>query len=280
MRPFVTALILSSLTTLPDLGAQTSQPPGPPSVPLAMDVGSVPKGNSTVFGGKIQTIDPVRDQLTLSIYGGRPMKILFDERTEIYRDGQKMSLSSLKPQERASVQTTLDGTKLFAVSIHMLSNAADGECEGRVLAFNSQTGDLTVDCVVAGQKAQVLVIGDTAFARKGQATASSTQPGPGDLVRGALVLLQFGPAGKDLPVAHGVTILADPGSNFVFSGRLRALDVHSGSLVLIDLRDQKSYQLTFNPLLPAVQNLRVGDTVRVVAKYDGKTYIATAIAEN
>jgi len=280
MQSLVPALILGTvfgLTRPLDLGAQSVDPPSSPSSPLSMNVGPVPKGSSTVFGGRIRAIDPVRDQLTLGVYGGRPLKILFDERTEVYRDGQRMSLSSIRPEEEASVQTTLDGTKLFAVSIHTLSNAAEGECEGRVLAFDAQSGDLTVDCLVAGNKVQVLVEGDSVFSRKGQAAAASTQPGPADLVWGALVHLEFEPAGKDLPVARRVTILADPGSDFVFSGKLRALDVHSGSLVLIDPRDQRSYQLTFDPRMPAARNLHVGEMVRVVAKYDGQIYLATRI---
>ena len=33
----------------------------------------------------------MRDQFSLRIYGQRPMKILFDERTQVYRDGVKDS---------------------------------------------------------------------------------------------------------------------------------------------------------------------------------------------
>jgi len=282
MRRFVTALVLSSLcsaTTSRYLIAQMLDSSSSPAASFSADMGAVPRGNSTVFGGEIQRVDPVRDQLTLRVYGERPMKILFDERTEVYRDGQRMSLGALKPEERASVQTTLDGTRLFALSIHMLSNSAEGECEGRVLGFNAESGELTVNSLVAGQDIQVLVEGRTAFARKGQAKAASVPAGPADLVDGTLVAVEFAAAGKEMPVAHRVTILAVPNSNFVFSGHLRALDVHSGLLILIDPRNHKSYQLAFAPLSPAVQNLHVGDDVRVVAKYNGKSYVATEIAK-
>ena len=58
------------------------------------------------------------------------MKILYDERTQVYRDGVKAPLSDLHAQDHASIQTVLDGTKIFALSIHMLSKAPEGECPG------------------------------------------------------------------------------------------------------------------------------------------------------
>src|SRR6516162_5559206 len=57
----------------------------------------IPRGKSTVLGGFIQNIDPVRDQLTLSVSGGKQrMKILFDERTQVYRDGARVKLGDLR----------------------------------------------------------------------------------------------------------------------------------------------------------------------------------------
>ena len=90
----------------------------------------------------IRTVDPVRDQLILSVYGTKPMKILYDERTQVYRDGVKTSLSDLRAKDHASVQTVLDGTKIFAVSIHMLSQAPQGECQGQVLSYDAGTGHI------------------------------------------------------------------------------------------------------------------------------------------
>jgi hypothetical protein len=66
-----------------------SAPSDFPSLPPA------PQGKSTILGGAIKSVDPVRDQLTLKIYGQRPTKILFDERTQVYRDGKPVSLHDL-----------------------------------------------------------------------------------------------------------------------------------------------------------------------------------------
>lgn len=58
------------------------------------------------------------------------MKILFDQRTQVFRDGVKIPLLDLKPADHASVQTTLDGEKLFAISIHILSQLHRGGTAG------------------------------------------------------------------------------------------------------------------------------------------------------
>src|ERR1700733_119541 len=89
----------------------------------------LPSGKTTIFGGEIRSVDPVLDQLTLNVYGARPMRMLFDERTEVYRDGKKISLRDLGATEHASIETTLDGIKVFAVSIHILSHMPEGEYE-------------------------------------------------------------------------------------------------------------------------------------------------------
>src|SRR3954451_1240131 len=105
---------------------------------------SMPRGKSTVLGGKIDDVDPVLDQFTLRIFGQRPMKIFFDERTQIYRNGAKIPLRDLRPEEHASVQTVLEGTSVFAMSIHMLSDMPQGESEGRVVDYNPETRELTI----------------------------------------------------------------------------------------------------------------------------------------
>jgi len=96
----------------------------------------LPPGKTTILGGEIRNFDPVRDQFSLRIYGQRPMKILFDERTQVYRDGVRIPVRDLGFEDHASVQTTLDGASVFAVSIHILAGSQEGECEGRVLKYD------------------------------------------------------------------------------------------------------------------------------------------------
>lgn len=286
MERFVTAVILSSLALGQNVVAQSklaSEATAHASATAAAptDIPPTPRGKSTVFGGEIRELDPVRDQLTLKAFGAHPMKILFDERTQVYRDGQKISLRELRPEEHASVQTTLDGSKLFALSIHMLSNPDQAEYEGRVLNFNVTSGELSVASGRSRETIKVLVQGNTSLVRMGQAASVAEQASSSDLTVGALVSVKFSSTGKDLPVANHIAILAVPGSQFVFSGNLTSLDMHAGLLVVIDPRDEKSYQVSFNAAsFPAAQNLHVGDNVRVVTQYNGLQYVATELAKN
>jgi hypothetical protein len=239
----------------------------------------VPKGKSTIVGGEIQKVDPVLDGFTLKVFGQKSMKILFDERTQIFRDGNKISLRDLKSGDRASVQTILDGTNVFALSVHMLSRAPEGECEGRVLSYNPDTRELTVNSAMSRVPIKLLVVADTSVTREGQSSFTSARAGQSDLVKGALISATFASGKNGRAVANQIAILALPGSAFVFSGDLSTLDMHSGLLVLVDPRDEKSYKISFDPaLFPTSQDLRQGAHVRVTADFNGTRYVASAIS--
>src|ERR1039457_1341407 len=51
---------------------------------------SAPRGKSTVMGGEIRKVDPVRDELILGVFGQRPIKILFDERTKVRSEERRV----------------------------------------------------------------------------------------------------------------------------------------------------------------------------------------------
>jgi len=243
------------------------------------DLPPAPRGKSTILGGEIRNVDPVLDQFTLRVTGQRPMKILFDERTQVFNNGARIPLRDLRPEEHASVQTVLDGSNVFAISIHMLSQLPEGECQGHVLSYNPDTRELTVGSSLSRDPIRLLLREDTTVVREGQVTFTLASAGSSDLVNGTLVTVTFEANGKGRAVAKRVTVLARPGSDFVFSGRLSSLDMHSGVLVLLDPRDNKTYQISFDPAkIPASANLHAGDQVRVVANFDGTRYTATEVA--
>jgi len=241
----------------------------------------MPRGKSTIMGGEIKKVDPVRDQITLKVFGQRLMKIMFDERTQVYLDGKKTSLRDLGSVDHASVQTVLDGTSIYAISIHMLSLSPEGECDGRVLNYNSGTRELIVGSALSREPLKLLVSENTQIVRVGQQALSSEQPGAADLVKGALISVKFESDGKGHGFASKIAVLAMPGSEFMFSGNLSTLDVHTGILVLVDPRDNKRYQVFFNPAnIPTSQDLHLGDHVRVTTMFDGVHYVASGIAVN
>lgn len=246
-----------------------------PALPAA------PMGKSTVLGGEIVSIDRVRDELTLKVFGQRRTKILFDERTKVYRNGKEIPLRDLTSAGHASVQTLLDGTSVFALSIHILSRTPEGVFHGSVLHYNPETRELTLSALELRDPIKLLLPAGTPVLRKGQGQFSSASSGASDLVQGTLISVTFELDKDGRSVATQIAILATPGSDFVFSGNLTSLDMHTGSLVLVDPRDDKSYQIFFDStLLPASQDLHDGEHVRVIATYDGTRYVASVLTFN
>lgn len=249
-----------------------------PSTKDLTGIPPLPRGVSTILGGSLRDVDPVLDRFTLQIVGEKPMKILYDERTQVFVDGKRIPLNQLHAAEHASVQTALDGTAVFAISIHILSQLQQGDYRGEVTAYDPSTGNLDVVPGKGATPIRVRVSSDTRFDRKGQEASGSTESGPADLRPGTLVSLQFDPDGKGRAAATQITVLATPGSRFVFTGNLLALDMRAGNLMLLDPRDNQNYQIDFLPgTMPNIQNVHAGQRVRISAEYDGTRYLAQDI---
>jgi hypothetical protein len=261
-------------------GQATDQPADQAAIlPSGLNaIPAAPKGTSTIFGGEIRNIDPVRDQLTLAVYGERPMKILFDERTLVYLNGKRIPLHELKREDHASVETTLDGAEIFAVSIHELSNAPEGEYNGKVVSYDSGSGELALSSNGSRDPLKVRVAQDASFVRVGQSGFTATRSGPWDLRSGSLIAIEFGSDNEGRGVADKITVYAVPGAAFAFSGSIASLNLGLGRLVLVDPRDQKSYEISFDAgRTPGARDLHLGERLSVRAEYDGTRYMASEI---
>lgn len=235
----------------------------------------LPAGKSTILGGAIRDVDPVLDRFTLRIVGEKPIKILFDERTQVFLDGKKIPLSDLRATTHASVQTTLDGTSVFALSVHILSQLQQGDYRGEVISYSPSTGDLELAGGQGGEPIRFRVSSDASFVRKGQQNFVASQSGASDLQKGSLVSIEFEPDGKGRGTITKVTVLATPGAQFVFSGNLIALDMHTGTMVVLDPTNNQNYQIAFNASsMASMPDVRPGQRVRVTAEYDGTRYLA------
>jgi len=289
MNCFLAIVVLGAVTTAQLTVADAQSKVASPQSELVSATASAglaalppaPRGKSTILGGEIRRVDPVRDELTLKVFGQRPVKILFDERTQVYSDGKKIPLRELVPSDHASVQTVLDGTDVYALSVHVMSQSPEGEYQGRVLNYNPGTGELSVSSVSLHDPLKLLVPANTPIARVGQPAFAALRSGASDLVAGALISVKFESNNKGQGIAREVAVLATPGSAFEFSGNLTSLDMHSGLLVVVDPSDDKSYQISFDSaIFPASRNLHEGDRVRVTASFDGTHYVASALAAN
>jgi hypothetical protein len=249
----------------------------------SVDLGSLPpapQGKSTILGGSILKVDQVRDELSLRVFGQHPVRIFYDERTGVYRDGVRIALRDLGPVDHASVQTILDGTKVFALSIHILSQSPGGECNGLVRNYNRTTGELVVSSALSQDLIELQVPRNAVIGREGQPAFTSASAGVDDLIPGALVSVHFQSDSAGRGIATKIAVLATPGSSFAFSGDLSSLNLSSGLLVVSDPREGKSYQMTFDVgTLASIRSFHEGDHVWGIATYDGKRYVARTIAE-
>jgi hypothetical protein len=264
----------------PGLVAQnsnTAPTPEPNGTATAGTLPPSPKGKSTILGGEIRFVDPVKDEILLKAYGQKPVKILFDERTQVFRDGKRIPLLSLHTTDHASIQTTLDGDNIFALSIHILSRAPEGDYQGKVVTYDPGTTELTLNSVVSQQPLKLLVPHDTPIVREGQSAFTAQHPGAADLVHGALVSLKFESDNRGRGIATKISVLAVPGADFVFIGNISSLDLHAGHLVVTDPRDDSTYEITFDARISSNENLHEGDHAIVKATFDGNNYVASSI---
>lgn len=241
----------------------------------------MPRGKSTVIGGAIGAVDRIRDQFTLNVFGGRALKVLFDQRTPVYRDGLKSALSDLRAGDHVSVETVLDGTAVFARSIHLLSGTPEGECQGQVMSYDPTDRELTVRDSLSRQPVQLRVPAGTAMIRQGQAASDSADVGSADLATGTLVSVRFQSDNKGHGVASQIAILATSGTAFVFVGNVAFLDLQSGLLVLVDPRDDKRYDVFFDSArFPMSREVHEGADVTLTADFEGSRYVARALTIN
>ena len=290
MHRLIVVVILSSVgfAQVPSVASKPVEDPGDqPAFRLKgasvhpSELPPLPKGKSTVIGGRVRELDRVRDQFTLNVFGGKTIKVLFDERTQVYRDGVRTPLRDLRAGDHVSVETSLDGTTVFARSIHMLSQSPEGECQGQVLKYSPRDGELTVRDVLSHEPIKLRVPAGTAIVRQDKTGSSSTELVNSNLAAGTLISVKFQSDSKGHGVARQIAILAAPGSAFVFVGNVVSLDLRSGRLVLIDPRDDKRYDIFFDSAhLPMIRDLHEGADLSVTAGFDGARYVATEITMN
>jgi hypothetical protein len=243
---------------------------------LLPEIPPLPKGSPTVVGGTIDRLDRVRDQLVVRAFGSRQtFKIMFDERSQVFRDGKLISVRDLRPAERVSVETVTDGTGIFAKSIHVRSAASEAECRGQVLRFDAETGELMVRDGLSPRPVK-LTVGSATTITGGQAVPKASIA---DLKEGTLITAAFTPDASGHRIVHHVEILATQGGSFTFAGSIAYLDLGAGVLVVTDPRDNKSYDISFEPArMPVSRQLREGADVTVTADFNGTHYVARDIA--
>ncbi len=240
---------------------------------LLPDLPALPRAKASLIGGSIQKVDHVRDQLTLQIFGGGRMKVLFDPRTHIYAGQTTGSALDLRPGDRVYVDTILDGSAIFARNIH-IAGAVSGKSQGVVISYRADRGELVLRDLLSPDAIRLRFTPRTQVVQDGHSAFAS------QLVPGTLVDVNFA-AQKNDREAQRVSILAVPGSDFTFAGQVVSLDLHLGLLVLQSATDHKTYEIYLDPSTVAIDDrLRAGAEVSTVANFDGSRYVARSLTVN
>jgi hypothetical protein len=272
-----TASVTEAATDQPDPikpAKKTDATPGITLDPASLvpDLPPIPAANATLIGGTIQHIDPVQDEITIRIFGGGKMKALFDPRTNVSRDGKKASIEDLKTGQRVYADTILLNGTVFARNIRLSGFGSLGESQGVVVSYRGDQNVLVLRDLLSPAPMNLRLTSGTRITHGNHAASTS------DLVPGTLVSINFLPEPGNRPVARQVTILITPGTEFSFTGRVMALDLHLGLLVVTSTADHRMYEVHFDPAtLPISPDLREGAEVTVLTRYYGNQYVARGL---
>jgi hypothetical protein len=199
------------------------------------------------------------------------MKIFFDDRTHIFRDGVETTMLGIHHGDRIYVDTLLDGSRILAKNIRVETHGQAADARGQILEYNAKEGRLQLRDDLTSRPVSFRVTADTVVRSRERAGTLS------GLLPRSLVQVHFSPDATGHGVAREVEVYAAPGSMFTFAGKVTYLDMSRGKLALQNRTDDKNYEVEFNPLAGVYNTLNTGSDVTVSAIFDGRQYQARSI---
>jgi hypothetical protein len=239
---------------------------------LIPDLPPVPPNKATLVGGKLEKLDRVRDEVTVHVFGGGRVKVLFDPRTKVYRGQKEVTIADLKQGERIYLDTILDGDTVFARNIRLSPAAAQGQSQGILLKFNND--ELTVRDGLAPTSVKIHLTPATKIQFEGKPVNATK------LRTGSLISVDFDSQGNGHDTAREISILALPGARYTFVGQIVHLDLRTGLLVLNSSIDHKTYEIHLNPQATPDDNLQAGAKVTIIANFEDSRYVAQSLTVN
>jgi hypothetical protein len=222
--------------------------------------------------GILKRLDPIHDQLLIHVFGGSDVRIAFDPQTELISESEDVPtrLTSLPAGSVVSVDTVIDGGKLFALSVRT-GPSHEAEMNGQVVRYDAAKSQLTVRDPISPQGSVSLrITPSTIVVNRGQPAS------PQALFPGMLLQVWFS---STQHAANRIEILAAPGSSFSFSGRIVAVDLRSRVLALSNDSDQSIRELSIGSLdNSSLSFLREGADVSIQAEFDGDRYNVRSVA--
>lgn len=279
---FIAVLVFASLTFAqsPQSPASAQQKQNPEAEkersgydPL-LDFPPLPKGKLTLVGGTVSKVDPINDRLEIRDFGGGKTNISFDLRTKILRNGTPAVAKDIQPGNRVYVDTMLKGNQIFAKTIRLETSANQGDARGQVVAVDTVRGILKLREEVAPEPFQFRLTPETSVTMNGRRVNAS------EVLPGALVSINFTGGGNG-SLARDIRVLANPGENFTFVGKITFLDLRLKRFAIANQSDGETYDISLDQLAPSqARTLRVGSDAVVKAVFNGKAYEAQNVEAN
>ncbi|MBO0910555.1 MAG: hypothetical protein J2P13_02080 [Acidobacteria bacterium] len=243
--------------------------PSPSNRDPLLDLPPLEHNRVTLMGGTVLAMDEVMNRMTFRPFGTKQqLEVHFDTRTHFYLDGKPIRERNIGQGQRVYLDTMLNQNKVFAKTIWLRTTAENGIARGQIIRFDPKKRSLTVRDELSSQAASFRLTKQTQIHKDGRPGAES------DLVPDALVDLNFG-AQTDL---RAITILASPGSAFIFSGRVTYLDLSRKLIALDNRSDRQKYDVSVEAIpLSILRGIREGQQVTVSAVFDRDRYRARQI---
>jgi len=235
----------------------------------SLDLLPLGKSQVSLIGGTVSRIDPIRDRMTLRAFGGRDVTINFDARTCVMNGDTVAAMRDVKPGTRLYADTVWSDGHIFAKTVRLSTNVAQGETRGQVASYDSSRRILKVRDAISAHGFNVQVTTNTQIRSAGQSATTSA------LTSGALVSVRFRPGAEGTNLAEQIEVLAQPGGTFTFAGKILSIDMRNGYLTLIEPDSQNTFDVGLSSLPSDVRaNLKEGADVTVNARFDGTSYQA------
>jgi hypothetical protein len=222
-----------------------------------------PRAKVGLVRGVLKRMDPIHDQLLIHSFGGKDIRIAFDGRTHLLPETAHAHLTAVPTSSVVSVDTVIDGGKLFARSVRTgPSNTA--ELDGQVLRYDAAKSQLTLRDPISPEGISLHIAPSATVVNQGQPAS------PQILSTGMLVRVWLSPTEN---AANKVEIFAQRGNSFTFEGRIVAVDLRSGVVALSNNSDQSVRELAIGSLdAGTLALLREGANVNIQAEFDGDRY--------
>jgi hypothetical protein len=244
----------------------------PQEVDPRISVPPVPKKKVTLIGGTVREIDPIRNRMVVSVYGGKTMDVIFDDRTQVTRNGADLSYMAIRKGDPVYLDTQLYQRKIYAKQIQVITKVDAADVSGQVVRFDPKTRVLELRDSLSARPFTFTLDPNAAVTSNGGKAESISEVRPG-----ALVTAHFEPGQAGRRTIRDLSVLASPGEEFTLYGQVNHVDLRSGILAVQNKSDERAYEVRFDPAQFKADDLVRGSEVSVTAKFDGQDYVAQSL---